>query len=83
MKGLGGKVAEFFGNLIGSVMSNTSAKVTGGFAAVIKYACSNVLPNLMGTFFHHTLPTAMVMSTLAVMSMFSESAGQQLAGLLN
>ena len=83
MKGLSGKVAEFFGNLIGSVMSNTSAKVTGGFAAVIKYACSNVLPNLMGTFFHHTLPTAMVMSTLAVMSMFSESAGQQLAGLLN
>ena len=83
MKGLSGKVAEFFGNLIGSVMSNTSAKVTGGFAAVIKYACSNVLPNLMGTFFHHTLPPAMVMSTLAVMSMFSESAGQQLAGLLN
>ena len=80
--GIGQKIGVFFAGLLSSLLTYTGGIIGAGFSSIIKYACVNVLPNLLHTFFNETLPISMVMGTLAVMSMFSESAGVQLEQMM-
>jgi hypothetical protein len=72
---IGVKVFGFFNNLLGFLLKFSTNVIGGLFSGVVMYACRNLFPNLVGTFFRHSLPIALVASTLAVMSMFSQSAG--------
>lgn len=80
---IGLKVFSYFNNLLGFLLKFSTNVIGGLFSGVVMYACRNLFPNLVGTFFRHSLPIALVASTLAVMSMFSQSAGQQLNQVLN
>lgn len=76
------KIASFFFTMLQQMFTFTTGALGGIFSSTIKYACTNILPNLVNLFFTETLPMAMLASTLAVMSMFSSSAGEQLESLI-
>ena len=76
------RIGAFFYTMLQQMFTFTTGALGGIFTSTIKYACTNVLPNLVNLFFTETLPMAMLASTLAVMSMFSSSAGEQLESLL-
>lgn len=82
-QGIGSRILTSFDKLLGNLLKYTTTIVGGVITAVVLFACRNLIPNLVGQFFHTTLPIALVASTLAIMSMFSESAGTQLNSLMS
>lgn len=82
MDGIGEKIYSFFSTVISNVVQYSTNVLGGTITGVIQYACTKILPNIITTFFNSTLPVALVAATLTVMSMFSDSAGQQAQSLL-
>ena len=82
MDGIGEKIYSFFSTVISNVVQYSTNVLGGTITGVIQYACTKILPNIITTFFNSTLPVALVAATLTVMSMFSDSAGEQAQSLL-
>lgn len=81
--GFGDKVYAFFERLVSGMVQYSTNMLGGTLGGIIQYVCTNLIPNTISTFFNATLPTAMVASTLAVMSLFSDSAEEQARALLS
>lgn len=79
---MGQKIIGAFTGLVGTLVDSCVKFIGGGLGGIITYVCTTILPGTIQGFFNDTLPMAMVASTLAVLSMFSQGAGQQLQTLL-
>ena len=79
---LGEKILGAFTGLVSTLISSCVTFIGGGLSGIITYVCTDILPGTIQGFFNDTLPMAMVASTLAVLSMFSQGAGQQLSSLM-
>lgn len=82
MEGFGNNIINIFGGLIKTLSSSAIGFMGKNLVGVIRHVCIDILPNIIRSFFSDTLPIAMLTSTLAIMSIFSESAGEQLEKLI-
>lgn len=83
LQGVGDKVFDFFKGLISGMVSYSQKIIGGSLTGLITFICNEILPSTIGTFFGQTLPMALVVATLSVMSMLSENADEQLTKYLN
>lgn len=83
LSGVGDKVFGFFKQIITGMVSYSQKLIGGSLTGLITFICNEILPSTIGTFFGHTLPTALVVATLSVMSMLSDNADAQLTNYLN
>jgi hypothetical protein len=82
IEGVGDSIYTFLRNTITGMVLYSQKLIGGTMSSVINYICKEILPGTIGTFFNDTLPTALVVATLSVMSMLSDSAGKQLEDYL-
>lgn len=80
--GIGEKIAKFFQDIVKGIVQYSTNIVSGTLTGVIQLVCNNLIPNILTTFFNTTLPASLVAATLAVMSVFSDSAGNELQSFL-
>lgn len=76
------RIIEGIKNGISALVSNFKDVSGKSFDSVFTYAAQDLLPKMITPFFERTLPDAIVASVLAIMSTFSESAGDQLENFL-
>lgn len=70
-------------HLIDKIFGESTTLVSGSFVTIINRMFTQTLPGLASNFFNYTLPEVILNTYLAVLSTFSETAGQRLSENLN
>ena len=70
-------------HLIDKIFGESTTLVSGSFVAIVNRMFTQTLPGLASNFFNYTLPEVILNTYLAVLSTFSETAGQRLSENLN